>query len=169
MTLWWLIAAQMAVQTAGGALAPADATSAPTDAGPEKVRLAPAGATTLCPLVAQQLPLKPPSGNRKAWRLDTRGGMKGLFQGSVSTRFGARPVNPDDGKAWQLAMEMCEATDEGGECRLEGPVEFSIAFDDQQFGWELEADERMLIRVRGTIIECEEIARPAKKAAADVR
>jgi hypothetical protein len=169
MTLWWLVVAQMAAHTAGAGPVSADAAPVPADAGPEKVRLAPAGATTLCPLVAQQLPLKPPSGNRKAWRLDTRGGIKGLFEGTVTTRFGARPVNADDGKAWQRAMEMCEATEKGGECRLEGPVEFYLSFDDQPFGWELEADERMLIRVRGTVIECEEIERPAKGGASDVR
>jgi hypothetical protein len=130
---------------------------------------APAAASTapICPQIAERVPFKPPTATRKHWQFDTRGGIKGLFSGSVTTTFGASPIDENDATAWKRAAAMCQATKKGGKCQLEGPVNFFLTFDSKEFAWEVEPGEHFLFRVRGTILECEDA--PANAKAADVR
>ncbi|MFZ4382178.1 MAG: hypothetical protein ACOYO0_09475 [Sandarakinorhabdus sp.] len=122
----------------------------------------------VCAQIAERLPLKPPTATRRTWRFDTRGGIKGLFSGTAVTSFGAGPVDENDAKAWQRADTMCQTTPKGGECLLEGPVKFFLTFDENKLAWEPEPGEHFLFRVRGTILECEDM--PAKpRAVTDVR
>jgi hypothetical protein len=121
----------------------------------------PLGAGPICPQMAADLPLQPPGKyqkNQNAWRFDTRGGIKGVFAGSVSTMFGVEPVDKADGAQWQRATAMCEIMPKGGECRVEGPVNFFVKFDDKAYTWHFDQDEKMLFRVKGTVMECEELA-----------
>jgi hypothetical protein len=115
-------------------------------------------AKQLCPKLAEKLPMRPPAGDRRAWRFDTRAGIKGLFAGTVTSQFGAGPIDENDGKAWQRAAAMCVRTAKGGECRLEGPVVFFVRFDETELAWQLEPGDKLLFRVRGTVMECEELA-----------
>jgi hypothetical protein len=122
----------------------------------------------ICPQMAERIPLKPPTATRKHWQFDTRGGIKGLFSGSVSTTFGARPVGEAEGKVWEHVQAMCQPTKKGGQCNLVGPLIFFVSFDAKQFAWELEPGDQFLFRVRGTILECEDL--PAvQKADTNVR
>ncbi len=130
---------------------------AATGQAPAAVPLAP-----ICPQIAELVPFKPPTATRKHWQFDTRGGIKGLFSGSVTTTFGAKPLNENDAAAWQRASQMCHATKKGGECEMEGPVNFFLTFDEKQFGWQVEPGEHFLFRVRGTILECEDSPTSAK-------
>jgi hypothetical protein len=119
------------------------------------------GAGPICPQMAATLPLQPPGKyqkNQNAWRFDTRAGIAGVFKGSVATRVGAGPVDETDGSAWQRAASICQSVNKGAECRIEGPVVFFVEFDDRSFRWRFDAGEKALFRVRGTVLECEEMA-----------
>ena len=111
----------------------------------------------VCPQLAERIPSKPPTATRTSWRFDTRGGIKGLFSGGITTAFGTTPVNQNDPKQWQRSEAMCFATPKGGECKLEGLVKFGLSSDGKEFGWQIEPGERFLFRVRGTVLECEDL------------
>ena len=151
MGIVWLLAAQVM----------AGATS-----GPMPIVL---GNIPICAQLAKQLPIKPPGQDQKTWRLDTRSGLKGLFSSSAIT-FGTEPVDPNDAKSWQRASNMCALTGKGGQCLLEGPVQFIVRFDEKDLAWTLETGARALIRVEGSVLECEELEPVAdNEASVDVR
>ena len=121
----------------------------------------PLGPGPMCPQMATTLPLKPPGKtqkNQNAWRFDSRGGVKGLFAGGAAMSFGVLPVDQTDATQWQRATSMCETVGHGGECRVEGPVDFFVKFDEKSFMWRVPAGEKILFRAKGTVMECEELA-----------
>ncbi len=151
MGIVWLLAAQVAAVASSGPM-------------PIVVGNAP-----ICPQLAKQLPIEPPGKTQKAWRLDTRSGLKGWFSGSAIT-FGTQPADPNDVKSWQRANDMCVLSAKGGECRLEGPVQFIVRFDDKDLGWQFDKGARAVFRVQGTVLECEELEAVAGNGASvDVR
>jgi hypothetical protein len=121
----------------------------------------PLGSGPICPQMAATLPLKPPGKTQKnqdAWRFDSRGGIKGLFAGGASMTFGVTPADEADATQWQRAARMCETVGHGGECRVEGPIDFFVKFDDKSFTWRFPAGGKVLFRAKGTVMECEELA-----------
>jgi hypothetical protein len=111
----------------------------------------------VCAQLARTLPLEAPTPKRASWRFNTRGGLRRLFEDAV-TQFGVDPIDKNDAIAWKRASDMCTPIKEGGQCRLEGPVQFVLKYDDQAQVWNLEAGARAVFRVEGTVLECEDVA-----------